>query len=117
MERVIVINLLNYLSLHKLISKEQHGFLSRRSTTSNLLESPNDWSLCVENAKRQQVAYIDFAKAFDSVCHNELIAKLRMYGICGSLSQWIEDFLSGRSHQTKVGNSLSEVAFIISGIV
>ena len=40
-----------------------------------------------------------------------------MYGICGSLLQWIEDFLSGRSHQTKVGNSLSEVAFIISGIV
>jgi len=40
------------------------------------LESLNDWSLCVENGKRQQVAYIDFAKAFDSVCHNKLIAKL-----------------------------------------
>jgi len=71
----------------------------------------------VENGKRQQVAYVDFAKAFDSVCHNKLIAKLRMYGICGSLLQWIEDILSGRSHQTKIGNSLSEVAFIINGIV
>jgi len=81
MERVIVTNLLNYLSVHKLISKEQHGFLARRSTTSNLLESLNDWSLYVENGKRQQVAYIAFAKAFDTVCHNKLIAKLRMYGM------------------------------------
>jgi len=70
--------------------------------------------LCVENGKRQQVAYIDFAKAFDSVCHNKLIAKLKMYVIGGSLLQWIEDFLSGRSHQTKVGNNLSEVAFIMA---
>ena len=117
MERVIVTNLLNYLSSHKLINKQQHGFLSRRSTSTNLLESLNDWSLCVENGKCQQVAYIDIAKAFDSVCHSKLIAKLRMYGICGSLLQWIDDFLSGRSHQTKVGNSLSEVLYIISGIV
>jgi len=67
--------------------------------------------------KCQQVAYIDFAKAFDSVCYSKLIAKLRMYGICGSLLQWIDDFLSGCSHQTKVGNSLSEVLYILSGTV
>ena len=53
-------------------------------------------------------------KAFDSVCHNKLIATLKMYGIGESLLQWIEDFLSGRSHQTKVRNSLSEVAFIMA---
>ena len=41
-----------------------------------------------------------------------------MYGICGSLLQWIEDFLSGRiATRQKLATALSEVAFIISGIV
>ena len=39
MERLINVNLLGYLHQHKLISKAQHGFLSRRSTTTNLLET------------------------------------------------------------------------------
>jgi len=42
MERVIVINLLNYLRSHNLISKQQHGFLSNRFTATNLLESLNE---------------------------------------------------------------------------
>ena len=117
MERLIVTNLLSYLSMHKLISNEQHGFLSRRSTATNLLESLNDWSLNIENGKCQKVAYIDFAKAFDSVCHSKLITKLRMYGIGGCLLQWISDFLTGRSQQTKVGDHLSYVVYIISGVV
>ena len=36
--------------------------------------------------------YIDFAKAFDSVCHSRLITKLRFCGISGDLLQWISDF-------------------------
>ena len=87
MERVIVTNLLNYLSLHKLISKSSTVSWLEDLPPVICWESLNDWSLCVENGKRQQVAYIDFAKAFDSVCHNKLIAKLRMHGICGSLLQ------------------------------
>jgi len=108
-ERVIVINLLNYLRSHNLISKQQHGFLSKRSTATNLLDSLNDWSVSLENGTHQTVAYVDFAKAFDSVCHSKLVAKLRQYGIEGSLLEWISDFLSGRSHRTRVGPELSDV--------
>jgi len=86
MERANVTNLLNYPALHKFTDKEQHGFLTRRSTTTNLLESLNDWSvwsLNIENSKYQKVAHIDFVKASETVCHSKLIAKLSMYGIGG----------------------------------
>ena len=72
-ERVIVQEMLNYLRSNNLISKQQHGFISKRSTVTNMLESLNDWSIAVENGKSQTVAYIDFAKAFDSVCHAKLL--------------------------------------------
>ena len=45
MERVIVNETLCFLRKHGLITKHQHGFLSGRSTTSNLLETLNDWTL------------------------------------------------------------------------
>jgi len=61
--------------------------------------------------------YTDFSKAFDSVTHSKLFAKLTACGISGCLLHWIENFLCNRSHQTRVGMSLSVVAELISGIV
>jgi len=117
MERVVVLDLITYLQSNKVINKQQHGFLKKRCTATNLLESLSDWTLNIENGRRQAVAYIDFAKAFDSVCHNKLLAKMRQYGICGPLLEWIGDFLKGRTQQTRVGNALSDVNVIISGVI
>ena len=43
-ERIINADLLVNLHQHKLISKAQHSFISRSSTTTNLLGTSNDWS-------------------------------------------------------------------------
>ena len=117
MERVMVYDMLIYLRHHNLISKQQHGFLSARSTTSNLLESISDWTLALNDNKSVAVANIDFAKAFDSVCTSKLIYKLQSYGISGALIRWITSFLSDRSQQTRVGNSLSALTKLSSGVV
>lgn len=117
MERVIALDLINYLNNHKLINKQQHGFLKNRCTDTNLLEALSDWTLNIENSRHQTVAYVDFAKAFDSVCHNKLLLKLKQYGICGLLLEWIRDFLTGRTHRTKVGNAVSNVSCITSGVI
>jgi len=37
--------------------------------------------------------------------------------VCGSLLEWIGDFLTGRTQQTRIGNTLSEVNVISSGVV
>ena len=77
----------------------------------------NDWTLNIEKKNHQSVAYIDFAKAFDSVCHNKLLLKLTAYGICGSRLNWISSFLSHRFCQTRIGNCLSSALPILSGVV
>jgi len=71
----------NYLQQHRLITKDQHGFLTKISTATNLLESLNDWTLNIEKKNHQSVANIDFAKAFDSVRHSQPLIKLTAYGI------------------------------------
>jgi len=62
------------------------------------------------------VVYIDFSKASDSVVHSKLLDKLASCGISGCLLRWIGHFLSKRTHQTRVGLSLSEVAKLTSSI-
>ena len=117
MERVVVSDILSYLRHHGIISKQQHGFLSGRSTTSNLQETFNDWTLTLTHKNSIPVANIDFAKALDTVCHNKLQHKLQSCGIPGGLLSWICSFLNGRTQQTRVGNSFSTITNLNSGVV
>ena len=96
LESIIAQDLLEFLDTHKLISKHQHGFLKKHSTTTNLLESLNDWSVSLSNNRSVVVAYIDFHRAFDSISHVKLIHKLKAYGIGGNLLAWISVFLINR---------------------
>ena len=61
MERVIAYDMLNYLRRHGVTSKQQHGSLSGRSTTSDLLEAFNNWTLALNDKNSVAVANIDFA--------------------------------------------------------
>ena len=64
MEGIIHDQLLSYLHTHKLISDNQHGFLTRRSTGTNLLNCFHDWHLSIKSKKVIDIIYIDFHKAF-----------------------------------------------------
>jgi len=75
------------------------------STTTNLLESLNDWTLSIQCKHSVKIAYVDFSKAFDTVSHNKLFMRLTSYGIAGSLLQWLQPFF------------LSSSAQLVSGVV
>jgi len=79
MERVVVLQMLSHLHSHKLITSQQHGFLSKRSTSTNLLETLQDWTLAIRDKKSVFAVYINFAKAFDTVSHNKLFLSLCYY--------------------------------------
>ena len=115
-EQVLHSKMLAYFQLAGIITEKQHGFLCRRSTTTNLFETLNDWTELVDNKSSVDVLYIDLEKAFDSVSHPKLLAKLRRCGIGGSLFQWIGNFLSCRRQCVRVGCSLSPYMNVISGI-
>jgi len=104
MEVIVKDQLLSYLLNKGLITKDQHGFMSRHSTVTNLLECTHDWYVSFQNRIPVDVIYIDFSRAFDSVVHSKLIHKLSSFGICGKLLMWIKAFLSNRSQCVLVEN-------------
>ena len=75
--------LINHLLQHKLISHHQHGFLSRKSTCTQLLECCANWNVAINTHNNIDVVYLDFARAFDSVVHSKLIMALILFYYLG----------------------------------
>ena len=98
LESIIATDLIQFLIEHNLITRHQHGFLKRHSTSTNLLESLNDWTISMSNQKSITVAYIDFKSAFDSISHPKLLLKLSSYGITDTLYFWINPLLTAPSN-------------------
>ena len=92
MERVIAAELSDYLLSRGVITRHQHGFIAKRSTTTNLIDSLNDWTLSVENKRIETIVYVDFARAFDTASHEKLQLKLQACGISGQLLLLISNF-------------------------
>ena len=94
MELFIKDVVMKHLKSENLLSCKQYGFISGRSTTTQLLDK------CIETIVTGGVVgtiYFDFAKAFDTVPHRRLLGKLTCYGISGNIINWIKAFLLGRS--------------------
>jgi len=58
---------------------------SKSSTSAQLLDCINVWTLSLHNCHSVDVIYFDFAKALDTVSHLKLIYTLRAYGFCETL--------------------------------
>jgi len=102
MKRIIANEVSGYFLQHGLISKQQHGFLTRRSTVTNLVETHNDWILAVNTRQCVTVAYKEYKKAFDSVCHNKLFN--RVVNVWNNLPANDVNFKSSRALKTFLSN-------------
>ena len=109
--------MLEFLLNNNLISKHQHGFISGRSTCTQLLETLEDWSIELQHGESLDAVYIDFSKAFDSVVHSKLLAKLEGHGIRYELLGWIAEFLRDRKQCVIIGSGVSEITMVHSGVV
>ena len=62
------------------------------------------------------VIFLDFAKAFDTVPHDELLLKLKRLGVSGDLWLWIREYLSMRFQCICIGECRSELLPVVSGV-
>ena len=81
-----------------------------------LLECNRDWNTAIRNKNGVDVVYLDFAKAFNSVVHSKLLIKLRCYGVCDMMLNWIKAFLDNHCQAVRIGASLSPFCTVLSGV-
>ena len=115
-EKILVKSINEFLDENDLHNAGQHGFRSKRSCLSQLLEHQLDILEALGDGLDVDVIYLDFAKAFDKVDHGILLHKLKSRGIKGILLRWIEAFLTGRKQCVAVDGAVSSESAVISGV-
>jgi len=111
LERIIYDKIIDYNSCQ--INPAQFGFMQNHSITQQLL-------LFLSNAftthHQLDTVYLDISKAFDTVCHVNLLHKLSTFNISGKLWSWIKDYLTSRSQFVSINNTYSYILPKVSGV-
>ena len=96
--------------------KEQFGFRPGRSTELNLLTHIDFLLDGLERGCQVDTIYTDFSRTFDRVSHSMLLHKLKLIGVDEPLISWFHSYLSGRRQTVKIGNFLSKIIHVTSGV-
>ena len=107
---------MDHLDSKSILVDNQHGFRSRRSCETQLIQTTHDFATNLDNKIQTDVAILDFTKAFDKVDHKLLLYKLQYYGIRGNILNWIENFLTNRSQKVVIDGKISNPIDVTSGV-
>ena len=118
MESIIVDALIDHMITNQLLRSSQHGFLPGKSTTTCMLEYLETLTRWVDEGMNVDVLYCDFAKAFDKVPWERLLAKMEGVGVGGNILGWVRAWLTGGRQQRVVLNGQhSSWGEIVSGVI
>jgi hypothetical protein len=98
--------------LHAKLSAYRKGY----SCQHVLLQLTEYWREALDDHDFAGAIATDLSKAFDSMPHALLIAKLYNYGLSIPACEFIADYLKNRMQRIKVGNCYSDLSVINRGV-
>jgi len=108
METMIAKRLQWFLEKNNLLSNDQSGFRKYKSTSDQILKLQDTILKKFKNKEHVLAIFIDFEKAYDMLHVPTLLKKFQKLGIVGNTFNWVENFLSNRTFQVKVGAEFSD---------
>lgn len=105
-----------YESISPTLITEQHGFVSKRSTLSNLLSFTEFTTSSMDAGGQVDAIFTDYSKAFDRIDHKILLQKLLQAGIHGDLYRWFVSYIENRSQAVVLNGYRSKWSIVPSGV-
>ena len=115
-ERVLRGRLVGFLDRHRVIVPGQYGFRSGHSTAMAVLDMTERVRRAWDRGNAALGVFIDLKKAFDTVDHQLLLAKLEHYGVRGGALGLLESYLGGRSQYVQYRGYESERGQVECGV-
>ena len=105
-----------YANVRAFLSPHQHGFVTARSTTTNLAVFTQFVSQTLDDGSQVDTIYTDFSKAFDTIPHHTLLEKLSAFGFSPSLLSLVNTYLRDRPCRVHYNGFLSDEFIATSGV-
>ena len=106
---------MDHIQLNNILIDNQHGFRPGFSCQTQLISLMEDVSYALDN-QLQTDFLLDFSKAFDTVPHKRLLAKLQHYKIDNHVWAWIQSWLTQRTQSVVVDGASSQPVSVLSGV-
>ena len=107
-------NLINYaeIFLSKFISTYRKSYSSNHA----LIRLKENWKKSLDQKKFVGAVLMDLSKAFDSILHDLLIAKMHAYGFSIDAVTFFYSYLKRRKQNVRINNTRSVFQILLSGV-
>ena len=107
-EKLVAIQVHNYLNCHGLFPTLQSAYRKYHSTESALLRVTNDILRILDSQGKVILVLLYLSAAFDTIDHHILLTRLRTYfNFTETVLQWFSSYLMDRSQQVIISDSKS----------
>ena len=116
LEKFVYSRILKHLQENNILHDHQYGFRKKHSTEHALLQLTNIISSAMDQKKFALGVFLDLTKAFDTVNHSILIAKLNRYGVEDIALNWFKNYLLNRQQYVTFNGHSSAKSSILHGV-
>ena len=120
MEHILLSHIAKHIAKNNILFYEQHGFINKLSTITQLINTTTDWANTLNNKCQTDIIFLNFSKALDKISHKFILSKLHYYGIRNNtlswILSWIGTFLSNRTQTTVINGVHSSYVEVTSGV-
>ena len=108
LERVVAIQIEEHFENNRLFGDFQFGFRQNKSTISELLTLFENLLEAKEDRSFIMLLMYDLSAAFDTVSHDILCQKLRIYGFDNAAMKWVGSYLESRKQRVTISGKISD---------
>ena len=108
-ERIMVNQLQNYLTVNNLFAKTQSAYRAHHSCETALIRVINDILLALDKGDEAVLLLLDYLAAFDTVRHNILFTRFSERGICGKALELLKSYFQNRTFSVVIDGNASDV--------
>ena len=116
MKKLIDKRLYTFLNNNNIIYNLQFRFRQQCSASHVLINITENIRKALDDGNIGCGVFVDLQKAFDTVDHQILLAKLNHYGICGVSNDWFKSYLSNRNQYVSINGFDSGITTINCGV-